>query len=251
MTTEAIGRRLRTLLAERDWTQSDLVRASGVDKNTLSGLMTGKTQPRPATLAKIESALGLTLGTLEALGEEPAWGSEGRPGSDSSADLGRIGNDELIGELSERLRALRRRVRELEPLAERELARERERQRFLAAVTEGSDPEHQWIAHQCERLAYMSEEESWGSEEARLAEYLDAKIDALLFQQAEEAQRDPVGGTTPLGDALAQLQDNTAVQDDPPAPRSLADHKRARLDRDALPADEAAYDGDDPEDPGE
>lgn len=70
MAEDPIAKFVSVRLAEKRWRQADLVRASGVDKNTISTFMTGKSKPSPVTLAKIETALGLTPGTLADIGEE-------------------------------------------------------------------------------------------------------------------------------------------------------------------------------------
>lgn len=67
----ASATRVREALRARRWSQADLSRASGVDKNTISDFLTGKRRPADFTLAKIEAALGLIPGTLAALGEDP------------------------------------------------------------------------------------------------------------------------------------------------------------------------------------
>ncbi len=110
--TEDLRNRIRLALAERGWTQADLVRKSGVDKNTISTLMTGKATPRPSTLGKIEAALGLTPGTLAAPGEddqlaEPAWARL------AEADLSSYPDEVLLAELGARLRHLKGLARDL------------------------------------------------------------------------------------------------------------------------------------------
>ena len=54
----------------RNWTNGDLAVNSGTDPATIGDFLAGRRWPRPATLGKIEDALGLTPGTLAALGEE-------------------------------------------------------------------------------------------------------------------------------------------------------------------------------------
>lgn len=110
--TEDLRNRIRLALAERGWTQADLVRKSGVDKNTISTLMTGKATPRPSTLGKIEAALGLTPGTLAAPGEddqlaEPAWARL------AEADLSSYPDEVLLAELGARLRHFKGLARDL------------------------------------------------------------------------------------------------------------------------------------------
>lgn len=96
-------------LAERQWNQSDLVRASGVDKNTISTFMTGKTRaPSRATLAKIEAALGLTPGTLAAIGEDPHAGPPAATDKTTTPTLREATDEELLAELGYRMIQLRR-----------------------------------------------------------------------------------------------------------------------------------------------
>lgn len=84
----------------------------------------------------------------------------------------------------------------------------------------------------------------------RAREALDELIRAItedggshgLVDSAEKSTRPPLGG---LAAELARLADPEPPTRIPSRPRSLAEHKRARMDRDALAADEAAYDGDD------
>lgn len=71
MDTEEYRERVKRAMFDRGWNQTDLVRESGVDKNTISAFLTGKTdRPATRTLAKIEDALGLTHGMLEESGED-------------------------------------------------------------------------------------------------------------------------------------------------------------------------------------
>ena len=51
-------------MAELGWSQQDLVRAAQTGKNTVSDFLTGRKSPRLGTLARFESALGLTPGSL-------------------------------------------------------------------------------------------------------------------------------------------------------------------------------------------
>jgi len=69
-----------------------------------------------------------------------------------------------------------------------------------------------------------------------------------LADSAEKSARPPLGG---LGAELSRLADPEPPTRKPSPPRSLAEHKRARIDRDALPADTAADDGSDSDGPGE
>ena len=106
---------VRSALASKRWSQADLSRAADVDKNTISDFLTGKRQASLPTLAKIEVALGMTPGTLAAIGEEPL-------AEPSSA----LSDAELLAELGYRLTRLQRENDEL---------RERLTQAPTAAVT--------------------------------------------------------------------------------------------------------------------
>lgn len=70
MDTEGIRRSVAARLAELQWSRARLARESGVDPNTISDFLNGKRQPSSVTLAKLESALGLTHGTPTASGED-------------------------------------------------------------------------------------------------------------------------------------------------------------------------------------
>lgn len=70
MAEVSIARLVATRMAERGWNQSDLVREAGINKNTVSDLLGGRTTPSVATLGKIEQALGLTPGSLVDSGED-------------------------------------------------------------------------------------------------------------------------------------------------------------------------------------
>ena len=100
--TESVGSRLRTALAAKQWTQSDLVRETGIDKNTISAIANNRSQARTSTLDKIEEALGLTRGTLAGSGEDAE-----REASEP-LDLTAIGDAQLMAELSYRLESAER-----------------------------------------------------------------------------------------------------------------------------------------------
>lgn len=61
---EALGQRLRLLRSERGVTATELARASGVGKATLSKLETGQGNPTVETLGALAAALQLPLGDL-------------------------------------------------------------------------------------------------------------------------------------------------------------------------------------------
>lgn len=106
-------------LAERRWKQADLVRETGLDKNTISDFVSGKRQPSLVTMHKVEDALGLTRGTLAALGED----ADGRPAPTDAeyeaymrrqSGVDNLTTEELLAELTYRVQQLRRRVQLLE-----------------------------------------------------------------------------------------------------------------------------------------
>lgn len=101
--TEDARQRVALLLTERRWRQSDLVRASGIDKNTVSDFLSGKRKASPGTLQRIETALGLTPGTLAGHGEERVPAGVASELSDA----------DLLAELTYRLERHRREVDEL------------------------------------------------------------------------------------------------------------------------------------------
>lgn len=103
MTEGTIGARLKRALKDADMSQSDLVDATGLDKNTISAIVNGKSRPRLATITKIERAIGLTPGTLEGLGEEEEEQSP-LPAT-TAADLT---DEQLLAELGYRLTRLQR-----------------------------------------------------------------------------------------------------------------------------------------------
>lgn len=103
--TDTIGSRLRQALAAASMSQSDLVRLTGMDKNAVSAIANDRSRPRPATIEKIETALGLTPGTLEGSGEDPPTAP--------SASAVELSDEELVAELGYRLTRLKRENEEL------------------------------------------------------------------------------------------------------------------------------------------
>ncbi|MFC2623679.1 MAG: helix-turn-helix domain-containing protein [Propionibacterium acidifaciens] len=91
---ELIGQRVRAALSDHRWRQSDLVRATGLDKNTVSAIVNGRQRASDATLGRIEAGLGMTPGTLAAAGEDAPTPGSPNPLADVSdmallAELGR------------------------------------------------------------------------------------------------------------------------------------------------------------------
>lgn len=90
-------------LKRLNWSNADLASAAGVDPATVGDFLGGKRWPRPATLDRIETALGLTPGTLAGLGEEP-------PPVGAASELS---DADLLAELTYRLERQRRELDEL------------------------------------------------------------------------------------------------------------------------------------------
>lgn len=93
---ELVGQRIRAALSDRRWRQSNLVRATGLDKNTISAVVNGRQRASDATLGKIEDALGMTRGTLAAAGEDA-------PAPGSPNPLADVSDMALLAELGRRL----------------------------------------------------------------------------------------------------------------------------------------------------
>lgn len=69
--TPLIARRLRDERAQRGWTLDELAQRAGVSKAMLSKLERCEASPTAALLGRISGALGMTLSTLLAAGDEP------------------------------------------------------------------------------------------------------------------------------------------------------------------------------------
>lgn len=194
MSEDARAQRVLVALAARRWRQADLVRASGIDKNTISDFLNGKRNPSMATLGKIETALELTPGALAALGEDV-------PGADQP-ELSGVDDAKLIAELGYRLEHMKRRVQELEPLAQVEQDREKARLDYLRAIDEDSSDEDRWIEREWTMLTYASHEGPWGRDEIEMSKHLPAYIDALIFARdhglelVEREDEDPIAVST-------------------------------------------------------
>lgn len=59
LTRQEFGRRLNRLMQEKDWNQSDLARAAGIGRDSVSTYVNGKVFPTPLALKKIAAALGV------------------------------------------------------------------------------------------------------------------------------------------------------------------------------------------------
>jgi len=52
---------LRRLRLHKGWSQQDLAGKSGVGQDTISGIESGRREPRPSTLRKLAQALGVEV----------------------------------------------------------------------------------------------------------------------------------------------------------------------------------------------
>lgn len=64
-------RKLKVLRTERQWSQMELARRSGVSQSFVNYLEAGTKQPTLTTLAKLASAFGVTIMDLLEDGEQP------------------------------------------------------------------------------------------------------------------------------------------------------------------------------------
>ncbi len=70
---KAVAERLRVLILEKGWNQSELARRSGMRPSNVSNYLRGTNVPNPRQLAKLAEALGTTPGDiLNASAEAPA-----------------------------------------------------------------------------------------------------------------------------------------------------------------------------------
>ena len=67
-----IGLRIQPLLDRRQWSQADLGRAAGLQRNVVNTTMRGTSVPQPQNLAAIARALNVTKEWLEGQPERPA-----------------------------------------------------------------------------------------------------------------------------------------------------------------------------------
>lgn len=62
--TPEFGARLKTYLRSKNWNQSDLARATGLGRDSISTYISGSVRPTPKNLVKIATALGCTPADL-------------------------------------------------------------------------------------------------------------------------------------------------------------------------------------------
>lgn len=60
LTRQEFGQRLKNLMLEQEWNQSELARRAGVGRDSISTYIRGKTLPEPVTLQRLAKALGVT-----------------------------------------------------------------------------------------------------------------------------------------------------------------------------------------------
>lgn len=60
MPKREFGRRLQSLILERNWNQAELARAAGLGRDSISTYVKGTVFPDPKNLKKIADALGMT-----------------------------------------------------------------------------------------------------------------------------------------------------------------------------------------------
>lgn len=85
--TERIRQAVEAQMAARQWNINDLAIAAGVDPGTVSDLLNGLRNPRMATLAKIEQALGWPAGAILQIGVGEPVNLSVRPVSDGAVML--------------------------------------------------------------------------------------------------------------------------------------------------------------------
>lgn len=178
-----LGRLLASELAQRGMKQSDLVRETGLNKNTVSSLLNDRVErPSPHTLGSIERAMGLTPGTLVGFGEDMDAVRE-RP-------LDRISSQRLATTLAQRVADMDEALSEWERPAARYERR--------AAETFAFAMEHRDAGGRLGRLA------------RRLVEFDSLETDRPLTS-AEEAELDDV---TLALDALRWNGEQVRVDDE-------------------------------------
>jgi transcriptional regulator with XRE-family HTH domain len=64
LSKQEFGRRLQALMLAKDWNQSELARASGLGRDSISTYVRGQTFPTPKALRKLADALGVTTEEL-------------------------------------------------------------------------------------------------------------------------------------------------------------------------------------------
>lgn len=73
---KAVAERLRVLILEKGWNQSELARRSGMRPSNVSNYLRGTNVPNPKQLAKLAEALGTTPGDILSANAEMPTGSK-------------------------------------------------------------------------------------------------------------------------------------------------------------------------------
>lgn len=133
-----------------------------VDPQTLGDFLAGRRWPIGATLAKIETALELTPGTLAVTGEDPEPPFM-RPASADRA-IGQLGEEDLLAELAYRVRQLKHEIDQLREPAE-EMNRLRSRREAFLQQHKDDDDELRSVSHDITALVFKSEHEGWNADD--------------------------------------------------------------------------------------
>jgi len=64
LTKQEFGRRVYNLMLGKGWTQAELARRAGLERNHISTYVTGRSFPTPANLEKLANALGVSTTAL-------------------------------------------------------------------------------------------------------------------------------------------------------------------------------------------
>ena len=61
---QKLAENLKRIRAEKDISQGDIVKSTGIDKAMISNIENGKTNPTLATIAKLAKSIGVSVGEL-------------------------------------------------------------------------------------------------------------------------------------------------------------------------------------------
>jgi len=74
---------IEVALGAKGWNQADLVRDAGIDNGTLGDFLAGRRWPQVRTRSRIETSLGMELGTIARIADGETVGPPAQdPGSD-------------------------------------------------------------------------------------------------------------------------------------------------------------------------
>jgi len=99
----AARRAALAIMASRDWKPAALATAADVDPGTAGDFLLGKRWPKVGTLGKLDAALGLTRGTLAAIGEELQDAPAPPDPVEVQFELGAVSDDDLLSEVRRRM----------------------------------------------------------------------------------------------------------------------------------------------------